>query len=386
VGARQQPQWDDPGPVRLVREILASCPPLVSADDVLALRARLARVAAGGALLLQAGDCAEDPAECTPAHIGRKAALIAMLADTLGQDGQREVVRVGRIAGQFAKPRSRSVERVGGLDLPVYRGHMVNSPAPDAQSRRPDPLRILSCYQSARETMIALGWSGQAARAVLGGPPPVWTSHEALLLDYEIPMIAQLPGGRRWLSSTHFPWIGDRTRHPDGAHVDLLAGVLNPVAVKIGPTTTPAEVTALCGRLDPGREPGRLTLIARMGADAVTDLLPELAQAVRAADHPVIWVSDPMHANTITTASGSKTRLLTAIAREVRGFRQAISAAGAVAGGLHLETTPDDVTECIPDRSALASVADQHASFCDPRLNPGQAAALAAVWSDANDL
>jgi len=385
VRAQQQPEWNDPAQVQRIRKVLTSWPPLVSAEDVDTLRSLLARVAAGDAYVVQAGDCAEDPADCTAGQIQRKTAMIDLCAKTLAMVGHKEVLRVGRIAGQFAKPRSQAVERIGHLELPVYRGHMVNGPAANPRSRRPDPRRILTSYMAASRIMAALGWDGLTARpGVALSEPVVWTSHEALLLDYEMPMIRKVGDGPRWLASTHFPWIGDRTRQPDGAHVALLAEVINPIACKVGPTMSPEEITSLCQRLDPQREPGRLTLIARMGADAVADRLPALVRRVRSSGHPVIWLSDPMHGNTITTPAGTKTRLLTTICREIQGFRHAVATAGGVAGGLHLETTPDNVTECTTGEAALPTVANWHASLCDPRLNPHQAASVIAAWSDVN--
>ena len=368
-----------------MRAVLASRPPLVKAEDVRTLRSLLARVAAGDAHVVQAGDCAEDPEECTAEHIWRKSAVLDLLAATLKMITHTPVLRVGRIAGQFAKPRSKPVERVGDLELPVYRGHMVNSPEPDPESRRPDPLRILTSYMAATDIMEQLGWRGATVPQPLPHLEPlVWTSHEALLLDYETPMIRELGDGQRWLGSTHWPWIGERTRQLDGAHVALIADVVNPVACKVGPGVSTDEIVALCERLDPEREPGRLTLIARMGANVVADRLPALVEAVRGAGHPVIWLSDPMHGNTITAPDGNKTRLLETISREIRDFRHAVAVAGGVAGGLHLETTPDDVTECVADASALGSVGAKHTSFCDPRLNPRQAVSVIAAWSDSD--
>lgn len=378
--AAQQPRWSDPAQLRRVRDILSSRPPLVGWEGVELLRSHLEDVAAGTAHVLQAGDCAEDPQESTPEHVRRKTALLDLLADTLGEVTGTPVLRVGRIAGQFAKPRSRPVERVGDRVLPVYRGHMVNSPEPDAQSRRPDPLRILVGYMAAGDIVEQLGW--RPPSPVRTDPrAPVWTSHEALLLDYEVPMVRETDDGRRWLSTAHWPWIGDRTRQVDGAHVNLLASVSNPVACKVGPTMGTEEITALCERLDPLREPGRLTLIARMGADTVTDRLPALVEAVRSAGHPVIWLCDPMHGNTVTTPTGRKTRLLDTMRQEVQGFRAAVAAAGGVAGGLHLEATPQDVTECVADPSEYAAAEGRSTTLCDPRLNPRQAAALVAAWA-----
>jgi len=381
--ARQQPEWADPSAAERVRAILADRPPLVRPEDVRRLRGLLARVARGEAHVVQAGDCAENPEECTAEHVWRKSALLDLLMATLKMNTGKPAVRVGRIAGQFAKPRSQPVERVGGLELPVYRGHMVNGPEPDPESRRHDPLRLLTAYMAASDVMGHLGWCGPAGHAVQPGIEPwVWTSHEALVLDYEVPLVRELGGGRRLLGSTHWPWIGERTRQLDGAHIDLIADIINPVAVKIGPTTTTEEITALCERLDPLREPGRLTLIARMGADAVSEVLPPLVEAVRLTGHPVIWICDPMHGNTVTIPDGHKTRLLHTMAREIRGFRQAVATAGGTAGGLHLETTPDDVVECAADLSVFDRNDVRRTSLCDPRLNPEQAVALVSAWSD----
>lgn len=376
--ALQQPGWDHDPRLAAVRAELAGRTPLVRADDVHRLKEALARVAEGTAHLVLAGDCAEDPAECTPGYVARKAGLLDVLAGTLKMVTHRPVVRVGRIAGQYAKPRSRATESLRDVELPVFRGHMVNGPEPDAAVRRPDPTRILDGYQAAAATMEYLGWPGA------GGPPDidadVWTSHEALLLDYEIPMLRRDATGRVLLGSTHWPWIGERTRQVDGAHVALLAGIVNPVACKVGPGMTPGELVALCERIDPDREPGRLTLIARMGAGVVAEVLPALVAAVRDAGHPAIWLTDPMHGNTVTTPAGLKTRFVETIVREVQQFQTAVRRSGGVAGGLHLETTPDHVTECVPNESCVDEVAEKYTSFCDPRLNPEQATAVVASW------
>jgi 3-deoxy-7-phosphoheptulonate synthase len=342
------------------------------------LRSRLAEVAAGHAQVVQAGDCAEDPAECTAGYVARKAGLLDVLAGTIKMITHRPVVRAGRIAGQFAKPRSRPTERVGDLELPAYRGHMVNSPEPDPERRRPDPGRLLAGYRAAARAMEHLGWHRGRSRGTLDAP--VWTSHEALLLDYEVPLLRRDEEGGWLLTSTHWPWIGERTRQVDGAHVELLSRVTNPVACKVGPGMTEDELLALCERLDPGREPGRLTLIARMGADMVAHRLPPLVAAVRSAGHPALWLTDPMHANTVTTPEGLKTRYLEAVKQEVEDFQCAVASGGGTAGGLHLETTPDDVTECVVNESGLARVGDKYTSFCDPRLNPRQAVAIVSAW------
>ncbi|WP_406864111.1 3-deoxy-7-phosphoheptulonate synthase [Streptomyces sp. HUAS MG47] len=378
--AVQQPEWTDVPQVDRVGDALASRPPLVQAADLRVLRDALARVAAGEAMVMQAGDCAEDPAECTPDDVARKAGLLDVLAGTLRMKTHKPVIRVGRIAGQFAKPRSRPTETVNGVEIPVYRGHMVNGLEPDPEARRPDPLRILTGYMAAADIVEHLGWRHRpAGRHAL--EPPVWTSHEALLLAYEIPMLRTDERGKLFLGSTHWPWIGERTRQLDGAHVALLAQVDNPVACKVGPSMEPADVLALCERLDPGREPGRLTLIARMGADRVAERLPSLVEAVRAAGHPVIWLTDPMHGNTVAAPDGTKTRHVETVSREVAAFQQAVAAGGGVCGGLHLETTPHDVTECVSCEADLDHVGDKYTTFCDPRLNPRQAVSVVSAWT-----
>ncbi|TQM79881.1 3-deoxy-D-arabinoheptulosonate-7-phosphate synthase [Saccharothrix saharensis] len=376
--ALQQPDWDDHDLVRRVRATLTSRPGLVTADEVGQLRTTLALVAAGGAHVVQAGDCAEDFAECEAGYVARKAGLLDLLAGVMKMATHLPVVRIGRIAGQFAKPRSSPTEVVGNVELPSFRGHMVNSPEPDVEGRRPDANRVLAGYDAARTVTSLLGWGDGGSRLI---DPPMWTSHEALLLDYEVPMLRDDHTGRRFLASTHLPWIGDRTRQLDGAHVELLAGVVNPVACKVGPTMGTDELLALAGRLDPGREPGRLTLIARMGADLVADRLPALVAAVRAAGHPAIWLCDPMHGNTVRTPDGLKTRYVETVVVEIERFQHVLRAEGGVAGGLHLETTPDDVTECAYDESGADRVGDKYTSYCDPRLNPDQAVAAVAAWT-----
>ncbi|MFE6868564.1 3-deoxy-7-phosphoheptulonate synthase [Kitasatospora sp. NPDC057692] len=379
-GALHQPEWSDLLQVNRVGEALAARPALVQPDELATLRTLLGKVAAGEALVLQSGDCAEDPQECTRQYVARKSALLDLLAGTLGLRTGKPVVRAGRIAGQFAKPRSKPTEVVDGVELPVFRGHMVNGPEPDAESRRPDPLRILTGYMAAGDIVEHLGWRDRAAgRDVV--EPLVWTSHEALLLDYEMPMLRVDDKGRLYLGSTHWPWIGERTRQVEGAHVALLSQVANPVACKVGPTMEPAELLALCEKLDPWRDPGRLTLIARMGAEAVADRLPRLVDAVRGAGHPVVWLSDPVHGNTFTAPGGLKTRLVGTVALEVARFVEAVRASGGVAGGLHLETTPDDVTECASTEAELDSVGERYTTSCDPRLNPAQAVSVVSSWT-----
>ncbi|MFD4027511.1 3-deoxy-7-phosphoheptulonate synthase [Streptomyces sp. NPDC058576] len=378
--ALQQPQWGDEALLRRVRDDLASRPAVVTTADVRTLRSHLAQVASGQAQVIQAGDCAEDPAECGRGHVTRKSAVLDLMASAMKMASPKPVVRVGRIAGQFAKPRSNPTEWVGGTELPVYRGHMVNGPEPDPDSRRPDPRRLLLCYQAARDAVNNLDWYLPTERTRIESP--VWTSHEALVLDYELPLLRRDPSDQLVLTSTHWPWIGERTRQPDGAHVTLLSRVVNPVSCKVGPSMTPEALLRLCEILDPARRPGRLTLIARMGESLVEDRLPPLVEAVRAAGHPVIWISDPMHGNTVTAGvDGLKTRYVSTIQRELLGFQAAVRAGGGVVGGVHLETTPDEVTECVHDASASHSVGDKYTTFCDPRLTPRQAVDVLSVWT-----
>ncbi|MGW7230435.1 3-deoxy-7-phosphoheptulonate synthase [Streptomyces cyaneofuscatus] len=378
IPALQQPDWSAHPRLGDVQADLERMPALVDAEAVRRLRSLLAEAAAGHLQVIQTGDCAEDPAEATPEDVTRKSALLDLLAGAMKLASGNSVVRVGRLAGQFGKPRSSPTELVDGVELPVYRGHMVNRPEPDAELRRPDPGHLLTGYRAASDIMHYLGWRGTASRSVLD--VPVWTSHEALLLDYELPLLRREPDGSLLLTSTHWPWVGERTRQLDGAHIALLAAVSNPVAVKVGPTMTPDTLLALCDRLDARRHPGRLTLIARMGADNVAEKLPALVRAVHQAGHPVLWLSDPMHGNTVTSPDGLKTRMVSTVIREVENFQSAVCANGGVAAGLHLETTPEKVTECVQDASELRRVGDKYLSFCDPRLNPQQAIEVVSAW------
>lgn len=378
IPALQQPDWEGDTSLEEVRTDLGRMPALVDPEAVRRLRALLMEAAAGHLQVIQTGDCAEDPAEATPEDVTRKAALLDVLAGTMKLASGKPIIRVGRIAGQYGKPRSSPTETVNGTQLPVYRGHMVNRPEPDAVLRRPDPRHLLSGYRAASDTMHYLGWRGTASRSEL--EVPVWTSHEALLLDYELPLLRREPDGSLLLTSTHWPWVGERTRQLDGAHIGLLAAVSNPVAVKVGPTMTPDELVALCERLDAQRRPGRLTLIARMGADNAGERLPALVEAVARAGHPVLWLSDPMHGNTVSSPEGLKTRMVRTVVREVEDFQAAVSQNGGVAAGLHLETTPDTVTECVMDEDGLDRLGDKYLSFCDPRLNPQQAIEVVSAW------
>lgn len=372
--AAQQPDWAANGSIAWVRAQLAARPGLVTWEEVQGLCRLLGEVAAGRSQVLQAGDCAEDPAESTADHVTRKLELLARLAGIMTVTAGVPVVPVGRIAGQFAKPRSRSIERVGHLELPSFRGHLVNAPDRDLAARRPDPRRMLSGYDAAARAMATVRrWNSEA-------PAPTWTSHEALLLDYELPMVRRNASGARMLTSTHWPWLGYRTGQLGGAHVELAAGIGNPIACKVGPDMTVDRLVALCRRLDPGRIPGRLTFIVRMGAATVAEKLPSLVAAVRSAGHPAIWLSDPMHANTVTGPSGRKVRWLGAIIQEVERCHAAVRSGRGFLGGLHLEVTPQRVLECVRDHAELAGHGGNYTTLCDPRLNPDQAVEVVARW------
>ncbi|WBB81904.1 3-deoxy-7-phosphoheptulonate synthase [Micromonospora sp. WMMD882] len=375
--AAQQPRWPDPVALARVHTDLATGPGLVDAGSVARLRALLAEVSAGRMRVVQAGDCAEDPAECGAEHVRAKVGMLDALAGVLRDHCERPVARIGRLAGQFAKPRSSPTELVEGRELPAYRGPMVNGTGPG--ERTPDPERLRAGHHLARSVLAHLADAGRGAD-VPGLPDEsvVWVSHEALLLDYEAPLLRRAPGGGLFLSSTHLPWIGDRTRQLDGAHVRLLAAVVNPVACKVGPSIGADELVRLCAALDPGREPGRLTLVARFGADLVRTALPPLVRAVRRAGHPVVWLCDPMHGNTVRAADGRKVRLVGALVREVEGFQDVMLAEHGLAGGVHLEATPNDVAEC---RWRADEVPDKpYTTLCDPRLNLPQAVDVVSAW------
>jgi 3-deoxy-7-phosphoheptulonate synthase len=393
--AAHQPQWQHHPAYPRTLDTLASAAPLVSAAEVAQLRRSLAAVAAGQARMLQIGDCAESFYECTRWHTSAKLALLDRLADGLaGRTGQ-PVVRVGRIGGQYAKPRSNPTEMLGGIEIPVFRGHLINSEVPTRAARQHDPRRMLWAYEASAKVLpwVASHRAGSTGRVGTGragtgrtgtesvdsGP---WASHETLVIDYEGSLVRTDPAsGSRFLGSTHLPWIGERTRQPDAAHVQLLAGLDNPVGCKIGPGVEVAEVLRLCQLLDPDRIPGRLLLIIRMGRDAVERALPGIVAAVRGAGHPVVWLCDPMHGNTVTSAAGLKTRHLADILAEARGFRGVLERQRQHAGGLHLEVAAADVTECVG--GAVTDDETLHARYttlCDPRLNPEQAFQLLEGW------
>jgi 3-deoxy-7-phosphoheptulonate synthase len=419
----QQPDWPDRARLQSVVRGLEKLPPLVFAGECEQLKERLAKVARGEAFLLQGGDCAETFAGATADSIGGKLRTLLQMAVVLTYAASVPVVKVGRMAGQFAKPRSAGSEVRDGVTLPSYRGDAVNAIEFTAEARTPDPGRLLEAYYRSSVTLnlcrafasggyadlrqvhawnqdfVAASPAGQRYELLAGeidraiafmnacGADPeefraveFYSSHEALLLDYERALTRTDPEtGLAYDLSAHLLWIGERTRACDGAHVEFARRISNPVAVKIGPGADAHEVLALAGALNPGREPGRLTLIARMGAGRVRQVLPPLVRAVAASGIPAVWVCDPMHGNTVEAADGRKTRYLDDVLAEVAGFFEVHRAAGTHPGGIHIEFTGDDVTECIGGGQHIAEddLHHRYETACDPRLNRSQSLDLA---------
>jgi 3-deoxy-7-phosphoheptulonate synthase len=423
--ALQQPQWPDGAAHEAVLEQLSSLPPLVFAGETRELTDRLADVAAGRAFLLQAGDCAES-FDTSADSIRDRLRVILQMAVVLTYYTGVPVVKVGRIAGQFAKPRSSDTETIDGVELPSFRGHIVNDVGFTAEERAADPERLLTAYHRATATLnllraftkggfadlsrvhqwnrefVATSPAGQRYAAIAEEieravqfmsacginsetltdlrQVDFYTSHEALLLDYEEALTRRDSLTGDWVDcSAHMLWIGERTRQLDGAHVEFLRGVANPLGCKIGPTATAEDVIALCEALNPERIPGRLTLVTRMGATKVVDGLPPLLTAVKESGHPVVWTCDPMHGNTFTADDGRKTRHFEDVLAEVSGFFAAHRFAGTHPGGVHLELTGDDVTECLGGGAEVvtADLANRYETMCDPRLNGSQSVDLA---------
>ncbi|MEU0795294.1 3-deoxy-7-phosphoheptulonate synthase [Amycolatopsis sp. NPDC005961] len=363
-GEHHQPQWPLASERRRVRRVLTRVAPLVSAADCRRLRGALGQPG----FLLHAGDCAETFRENTPRSVMNRAALLRAMAGRIERASGREVVTVGRIAGQYAKPRSAAVERRDELVLPSYLGDAVNGSEFSARSRTPDPRNLIRAYQESAKTLSFLAGSGVA------------TSHEALLLDYERPLARYSPDDGRWYGlSAHLLWIGERTRSLTGPHVELAAGIANPVAVKIGPKAGPDELLGLHDALNPHNEPGRLTFIFRMGHAQAYDRARALLSAAAAEGLADRFVSDPMHGNTITTAAGVKTRWLPEIEAELRAFFAACRDTGTSPGGVHLELSGDLVTECVTGELDDGYLATAYRSACDPRLNPEQSLWVADV-------
>ena len=429
--ADQQPEWPDQAALDRALKQLSTLPPLVFAGEARQLTHALADVAAGRAFLLQAGDCAESFAEFSADAIRDKLKVILQMAVILTYGAGVPVVKVGRIAGQFAKPRSSPTETVGGVELPSFRGHIVNDDAPTAAARVPDPERLIAAYHQAASTLNLVRaftkggfadlsqvhvWNQQfvstsnegrryemiaaeidralrfmrACGIDLGSEEQLhqvdfWTSHEALLLGYEEALTRLDSLTDQWYDcSAHMLWVGERTRRLDGAHIEFLAGVHNPLGCKVGPTATVEELLAICERLNPERVPGRLTLVSRMGVGRVADALPPLLRAVGDAGHPVVWACDPMHGNTTTTAGGRKTRHFDDVIDEVRHFFVACKAEGVWPGGLHIELTGDDVTECLGGAEEILEdhLEARYTTMCDPRLNARQSLDLAFLVAE----
>jgi 3-deoxy-7-phosphoheptulonate synthase len=424
--ADQQPPWPDEVAAERALKLIASYPPLVFAGEARNLTASLGQVAAGRAFLLQAGDCAESFETFSAVNIREKLQVILQMAVVLTYSLGVPIVKVGRIAGQFAKPRSSATERVGDIELPSFRGHIVNDSAPTAAARVADPERMVQAYHQAASTLNLLRafskggfadlsrvheWmqefvttsregrryqdlAAEIQRALrfmracgidLEGTfqlheVDVYTSHEALILGWEEALTRQDSLTNDWYDcSAHMLWIGERTRQLDGAHVEFLRGVGNPIGCKLGPSASPEQVLDLCEALNPQRVPGRLTFISRMGANAVEDQLRPLLRAVRGAEHPVAWACDPMHGNTFTSGGGRKTRHFEDICAEIAGFIRAHRAEATWPGGVHIELTGEDVTECLGGAEEVldAHLDERYETVCDPRLNGRQSIDLA---------
>lgn len=424
---KQQPQWPDPEAAKAASAEVAALPPLVFAGEVDQLRERLGAAARGEAFLLQGGDCAETFAGATAEQIRNRVKTVLQMAVVLTYGASMPVIKMGRMAGQFAKPRSSDLETRGDVTLPAYRGDIVNGYDFTPESRTADPRRIVQGYHTAASTlnliraftqggfadlrlvhywnkgftenpqnqryeqlareidravkfMIACGADFEGMKRT-----EFYTGHEGLLMDYERPMTRiDSRTGTPYNTSSHFIWIGERTRDLDGAHVDFLSRVRNPIGVKLGPTTTPETMLKLIDRLDPEREPGRLTFITRMGAGKIRDALPPLLEAVKRSDALPLWVTDPMHGNGLTTPTGYKTRRFDDVVDEVKGFFEAHRAAGTHPGGIHVELTGDDVTECLGGSEHIdeATLATRYESVCDPRLNHMQSLELAFLVAE----
>ncbi|MFI8932319.1 3-deoxy-7-phosphoheptulonate synthase [Streptomyces sp. NPDC053474] len=380
----QQPDWPDPERAQAVVAALSRAEPLVTPAETARLAERLAAVAHGEAFLLQGGDCAEAFAENTEAHQRANLGLLTDMAAVLARRAGRPVVTVARMAGQYAKPRSRPLDARG---LPVYRGDLVNSIEPTPAARTPDPSRMLRARADAADAMAVVRDFRTGTRARPDDDGELYVSHEALVLDYERTSLrADLGGPEPRLASglAHFLWVGERTRDPDGAHIALAELLSNPIGLKLGPRTTPEQALAYVRRLDPHGEPGRLTLISRMGHTRVRAVLPAIVEKVTASGHQVIWSCDPMHGNTYTSAGGHKTRALQHIADEVSGFFEVHRRLGTHPGGLHVELTGDDVTECLGGPRGLteADLPARYRTACDPRLNAEQSMELATTVAE----
>ncbi|WP_454923395.1 class II 3-deoxy-7-phosphoheptulonate synthase [Actinoallomurus rhizosphaericola] len=426
--AAQQPDWPDPARLQDVAAQLRKLPPLVFAGECDRLKAHLAAVARGEAFVLQGGDCAETFSGATAEDVRNKLKTLLQMAVVLTYAASVPVVKIGRMAGQFAKPRSKPSEVRDGVELPAYRGDMVNGFDFTPESRVPDPERLLRAYHAAAVTLnltraftqggyadlrqvhawnhdfVAESPAGRryerlaaeidralAFMHAAGADPEefhrveVYSSHEALLLDYERALTRiDSRSGLPYDVSGHYLWIGERTRQLDGAHVEFMRHIRNPIGVKLGPTTTAEEALALIERLDPDREPGRLTFVTRMGAKRIREHLPSLVEKVTASGAQVAWICDPMHGNTFESESGYKTRRFDDVLDEVAGFFEVHRALGTHPGGVHIEFTGDDVTECVGGGHDIVEddLHQRYETACDPRLNRGQALDLAFMVAE----
>ncbi len=424
---KQQPAWPDADAVGAASAQLATLPPLVFAGEVDILRERLAAAAAGKAFVLQGGDCAETFAGATAEQIRNRVKTILQMAVVLTYGASTPVVKMGRMAGQFAKPRSSDFETRGDVTLPAYRGDIVNGYDFTPESRAADPSRLVHGYHMAAATLNLIraftqggfadlrqvhSWNRGFARNPANARYEMlardidrairfmeaaganfeelkrvefYTAHEGLLMDYERPMTRiDSRTGTPVNTSAHFLWIGERTRDLDGAHVDYFSRIRNPTGVKLGPTTKIDDMERLIDKLDPEREPGRLTFVSRMGAGKVRDALPPLLDAIKRFDATPLWISDPMHGNGLTTPTGYKTRRFDDVVDEVKGFFESHRAAGTHPGGIHIELTGDDVTECLGGSEQIdeATLATRYESLCDPRLNHMQSLELAFLVAE----
>ena len=427
LDAAQQPSWPDTAALTEVIETLKSYPPLVFAGECDVLTERMAAAARGEAFVLQGGDCAETFASATADNIRDRIKTILQMAAVLTYGASVPVIKVGRMAGQYAKPRSSTVETREGVTLPAFRGDMINDFAFHETARIPDPQRLIRAYHASSATlnlvrafttggyadlryvhewnrgfvsttanakyeklahdidkamrfMAACGADFDAMRTV-----EFFSAHEALVLDYERPLTrVDSRSGRLYDTSAHFVWVGERTRQLDGAHVDFVSRISNPVGVKLGPKADIDEVLRLIDRVDPERTPGRLTFITRMGAGEIRNALPGLVEKVTGSGAAVTWICDPMHGNTFESASGFKTRDFEQIVDEVRGFFEVHRSLGTVPGGIHVELTGNDVTECLGGAAQIidTDLEKRYESVCDPRLNHQQSLELAFVVAE----
>ncbi|WP_392508325.1 class II 3-deoxy-7-phosphoheptulonate synthase [Naumannella halotolerans] len=427
LNPKHQAAYPDPVAVDEVVKELSVRPPLVFAGECDDLRGKLAQVAQRKGFVLQGGDCAETFEGVTAANVSNKLRVLLAMAVVLTYAAQVPVVKIGRLAGQYAKPRSKDTETRGGITLPVYKGDAVNGFAFTPEARTPDPKRLLDVYNASAATlnltrafvtggfahlaqihswnsdwaktsgvgtrweelageieralafMVACGMDDESMRKV-----DFFASHEALLLEYEHALTRiDSRTAKPYNVSGHFVWIGERTRQLDGAHVEMLRHVQNPIGIKLGPTTTGADALALADVLDPDHQPGRISFITRMGAKKIRELLPPVIEQVEASGREVVWICDPMHGNTFEAANGYKTRDFNDVMDEVNGFFDVHDQLGTWPGGVHIELTGDDVTECVGGADALAEtdLGDRYESLCDPRLNRNQSLELAFLVS-----